>query len=64
MAFSGRYGTMLGDLDFADDVALLTHNYNQMREKINQKESAGKLGLSVSKGKTKSMRMKPPITVR
>ena len=46
------------DLDFADDVALLAHNYNQMHEKTSQmEESAKKLGVSVSKDKTKSMRL-------
>ena len=48
----------LDDLDSADDIALLTHNYHQMQDKTTlPEESAAKLGLPVSKGKTKSMRM-------
>ena len=48
----------LDDLDFADDIALLAHTYQQMQEKTTQLEkSAAKLGLSASKPKTKSMRM-------
>ena len=48
----------LDDLDFADDIALLAHKYTQMQDKINQMEdSAAKLGLLVSKRKTKSMRI-------
>ena len=48
----------LDDLDFAGNIALLAHNYHQMQDKTTLLEqSAAKLGLSVSKGKTKSMRM-------
>ena len=48
----------LGDLDFADDIALLAHKNTQMRDKTNQmQDSAAKLGLPVSKRKTKSIRM-------
>ena len=48
----------LDDLDFADDIALLAHTYQQMQEKTTQLEkSAAKLGLSASKPKTNSMRM-------
>ena len=50
----------LDDLDFADDIALLAmaHKYTQMQDKTNQMEdSAAKLGLPVSKRKTKSMRI-------
>ena len=48
----------LEDLDFADDIALLAHKYTQLQDKTNQMEdSAAKLGLLVSKRKTKSMRI-------
>ena len=48
----------LDDLDFADDIALLAHIYQQMQEKTTQLEkSAAKLGLSASKPKTKSLRV-------
>lgn len=45
-------------MEFADDIVLLAHNYQQMQDEITLiEESATKLGLSVSKGKTKTMRM-------
>ena len=48
----------LDNLDFATDIALLTHTYHQMQEKTTQlEESAAKLGLSASIVKTKPMRM-------
>ena len=48
----------LDNLDFATDIALLTHTYHQMQEETTQlEESAAKLGLSASIVKTKPMRM-------
>ena len=48
----------LDDLDFADNIALLSHSYIQMQHKIRcLEETAAKLGLSVSKEKTKVMRL-------
>ena len=48
----------LDDLDFADDIALLAHTYQQMQEKTTQLEKlAAKLGHFASNPKTKSMRM-------
>ena len=48
----------LDNLDFATDIALLTHTYHQMQEKTTElEESAAELGLSASKVKTKPMRM-------
>ena len=48
----------LDDLDFAVVIALLSHSYIQMQHKIRcLEETAAKLGLSVSKEKTKVMRL-------
>ena len=50
----------LDDLDFAGDIALLSHSHTHIQEKITHlEESAAKLGLSVklSRVKTKTMRI-------
>ena len=53
----------LDDLDFANDIALLAHTYQQMQEKTTKLEkSATKLGFSASKAKTKCMRMNTTST--
>ena len=58
----------LDDLDFADDLALLSHNYAQMQEKTTHLEatSAG-MGLKINKKKTEPMKINTtantPITV-
>jgi hypothetical protein len=50
--------TTLEDLDFADDIALLSHRYRDMQEKTDViATAAGNLELNVSTKKTKSMRM-------
>ena len=60
--------TQLDDLDFADDLALLSHNYTQMQDKTTQLEriSAG-TGLKINKKKTELMRINTtantPVTV-
>ena len=55
---NGIQWTLWKQLDLADDVALLAHNYHQMQDKTTLLEqSTAKLGLSVSKGKTKSKKM-------
>jgi hypothetical protein len=49
--------TQLNELAYADDVALLSHNHEQMQEKSNRvAEAAGKLGLKINKKKTVVMR--------
>ena len=59
----------LNDLDFADDLALLSHNRNQMQEKTNSLEntSAG-TGLRINKQKTELMRINAtastPVTIK
>ncbi|PVD27886.1 hypothetical protein C0Q70_10461 [Pomacea canaliculata] len=50
--------TTLENLDFAADIALLSHCHQDMQEKTNAfSESAGNLGLKVSAKKMKSMRV-------
>ena len=50
--------TTLEDLDFADDIALLSHRHQDMQEKTDaMATTAGNLGLKVSTMKTKGMRM-------
>ena len=50
--------TMLEDLDFADDIALLSHHHQDVQEKTDaMATTAGHLGLKVSTKKTKGMRM-------
>ena len=50
--------TQLDDLDFADDLALLSHNHSQMQDKTSLPEttSAG-TGLKINKKKTELMKM-------
>ena len=46
----------LEDLDFADDIALLASNWNQLRRKLDRiKEYGDQTGLRINIGKTKSM---------
>ena len=60
--------SQLDDLDYADDIALLSHNYNQMQNKTNiLGEISKSLGLRINKNKSKTLRLKTtntnPITV-
>ena len=49
----------LEDLDFAEDVALLSHSHQQMQEKTSELAAiSSRVALNVHKGKTKSQ-MKP-----
>ena len=50
--------TQLNDLDFADDLALLSHNHSQMQDKTTLLEttSAG-TGLKINRKKTELMKM-------
>ena len=59
----------LEDVDFADDIALLTHRHNHMQEKGDDVDSTGgKIGLKINIPKTKSMRVnsdnQAPICIR
>ncbi len=48
----------LEDLEFADDLALLSHTYDQMQEKTSiLVNNASKTGLRINKTKTKLMRI-------
>ena len=60
--------SQLDDLDFADDLALLSHSHAQMQDKTTCLESASaKIGLHMNNGKTKIMEMQhtsnSPVTV-
>ena len=49
---------LLGDLDFADDIALATSNRNQMQRKTNKiVETSSKIGLQINIRKTKILRI-------
>jgi hypothetical protein len=59
----------LEDLDFADDLALLSHTQQQMQEKTNMvADNSARLGLTINKGKSKVFRTNAsnntPITVQ
>ena len=50
--------TQLGDLDFADDLALLSHNHSQMQDKTTLLETTSALtGLKINRKKTELMKM-------
>nr|KAG5692146.1 hypothetical protein BaRGS_020694 [Batillaria attramentaria] len=50
--------TQLDDLDFADDLALLSHTQQQMQEKTNMiADTSARLGLNIHKGKTKVLKV-------
>ena len=51
--------TRLEDLDFADGIALLSHNHQGMQAKVKRiAKISAKTGLRISKSKTKVMRVK------
>ena len=55
-----QWGLMqqLNDLDFADDLALMSHGRSQMEEKIDRLNAeSSRLGLQIHRGKTKTMRI-------
>ena len=52
------FAKKLEDLDFADDVALLSHRLQHAQSKLNRlSEEARKVGLKINKGKTEVMRV-------
>ena len=51
-----RSGIWLEDLDFADDLALLSHSHQQMQEKTAAKHMSTQLGLNINRSKTKIMK--------
>nr|KAG5704837.1 hypothetical protein BaRGS_001308 [Batillaria attramentaria] len=56
--------TQLDDLDFADDLALLSHSHSQMQDTTTCLEatSAG-TGLKINRKKTELMKINTPVTV-
>jgi hypothetical protein len=53
------------DLDFADDVCLLSHTFHNMEKKMRELESKGKaVGLKINSAKTKTMRINAKSTER
>ena len=53
----------LDDLDFADDLALLSHTHRQMQEKTNSvKGSSAQIDLHINRGKTKVLKINTMIT--
>ena len=60
--------TQLDDLDFADDIALLSHTHKQMQEKTQiVAENSARLGLKIHQGKSKVLKVNSinasPITI-
>ena len=50
--------SQLDDLDFADDLTLLSHSHAQMQDKTTcLKSASAKIGLHMNNGKTKIMKM-------
>ena len=61
--------TTLDDLDFADDLALLSSRWSQAQDKLNRlSQFGGKVGLKINIDKTKVLRYNPgrldPLTIR
>lgn len=55
--------SQLDDLDFADDLALLSHNHQQMQDKTTRlMDISAKAGLSIHKQKTKIMKVNTAST--
>ena len=57
-----KFMSKLEDLDFADDIALISSKFNDIQDKTTAvKEWAEKAGLKINIGKTKSMRLNTKI---
>ena len=55
--------TQLDDLDFADDIALVSHNHSQMQDKTSTvKQLSGSIGLRIHPGKSKMLKIKTEDT--
>ena len=53
------FSSQLDDLDFADDIALLSHSHKQMQAKVDRMSTLSQsVGLKIHPGKTKVMRLK------
>ena len=58
MASSGPLWSQLDDLDFADDLALLSHTQQQIQDKTNiLAKTSASLGLNIHRGKTKLLKV-------
>ena len=58
MAYTETLVDQLEDLDFADDLALLSHTHYQMQAKTSKLEAiSSKVGLQINTDKTKIMRV-------
>ena len=56
--------TQLDDLDFADDLALLSHNHNQIQDKTTLLETtSARAGLKINKKKIELRKMNSTVTV-
>ena len=54
---------LLEDLDFADDIALLSHTCDQMQQKTTELENTARsIGLRIHPGKSKVMKVKTDST--
>ena len=57
--------TQLDDLDFADDLALLSHNHNQMQDKTTRQETTStRTGLKINTKKTELMKINTTANTR
>ena len=55
--------TQLDDLDFADDIALVSHNHSQMQDKTSTvNQLSGSIGLRIHPGKPKILKIKTEDT--
>ncbi|KAK3770541.1 hypothetical protein RRG08_059696 [Elysia crispata] len=55
--------TQLDDLDFADDIALVSHNHSQMQDKTSTvNQLSGSIGLRIHPGKSKMLKIKTEDT--
>ncbi|XP_063419902.1 uncharacterized protein LOC134705061 [Mytilus trossulus] len=62
--FNGTMFTLMDDLDFADDIALLYDNHKQMQDKLEQVEKrAGETGLSINNNKIKVLKSNTKVLV-
>jgi hypothetical protein len=51
----------LEDLDYADNICLMAHTYNDVKTKLQRSHSeAAKVGMKINSSKTKEMRIHTP----
>ena len=54
--------TQVDDLDFADDLALLSHTQRQMQKTSKDADSSVRLGLKVDRGKSKVLKINAAVS--